>query len=472
MILKHRDTEVLRFDWVEPFGVKNVEVNSAAERFLPLAFRDRIGAGDTKALTWAVEDWIMARKPPARRKYIDKMLSYLGLNTGNPRDLLAVSKGLSLNDVYWLVPDDSPLKWGMCNLYDNDFSSIVAEMAFTGSGRHQEATGVRSPEFTTDGALPKCWRRMKGKIVLYKGKSDKTIWDVGREDGFGVEPFSEYYAAQLAAAMKLDHVDYGLDLYKGEFCCTCPLFTSERYGFVAARDLPNRDQCFKDSRFADMFFFDAVIFNTDRHWGNFGYLVDNDTNEIVGPSPIFDNGYSLFSQARYYPGDPMNEFDDLRKFLARKSPVLYSDWLQFPGGVTDEMIDRLRLLKGFRFKHDKSFSLPPVRMEMIQYFLQDRISKIVNYGCKADRFIKIGSSDDTIKQDEERVTSPEDLRSMIAAALKLFPTISRQQLAERLDIGSATVARHIKALQEAGELKRVGSRKTGYWQVIEKGGEA
>lgn len=97
MILKHRDTEVLRFDWIQPFGVKNVEVNSAAERFLPLSFRDRIRPGDSKALTRAVEDWVMARKPPTRRKHIDKMLSYLGLSTGNPRDLLSVSKGLSLN---------------------------------------------------------------------------------------------------------------------------------------------------------------------------------------------------------------------------------------------------------------------------------------------------------------------------------------------------------------------------------------
>ena len=36
MILKHRDTEVLRFDWLEPEGVRIVSVNEAARRFLPL----------------------------------------------------------------------------------------------------------------------------------------------------------------------------------------------------------------------------------------------------------------------------------------------------------------------------------------------------------------------------------------------------------------------------------------------------
>ena len=46
MVLKHRDTDVLRFDWAAPFGVKNVELNGAAERFLPLAFRDRVAGKD------------------------------------------------------------------------------------------------------------------------------------------------------------------------------------------------------------------------------------------------------------------------------------------------------------------------------------------------------------------------------------------------------------------------------------------
>ena len=41
-----------------------------------------------------------------------------------------------------------------------------------------------------------------------------------------------------------------------------------------------RDMALRDTRFSDIFFFDALIFNTDRHLGNFGFLVDNETNEI------------------------------------------------------------------------------------------------------------------------------------------------------------------------------------------------
>lgn len=47
----------------------------------------------------------------------------------------------------------------------------------------------------------------------------------------------------------------------------------------------------------DMLVFDAVILNEDRHFGNFGFLIDNKSNKIVGCAPIFDNGVSLLCYA-------------------------------------------------------------------------------------------------------------------------------------------------------------------------------
>ncbi|WP_163535142.1 hypothetical protein [Helicobacter suis] len=40
--------------------------------------------------------------------------------------------------------------------------------------------------------------------------------------------------------------------------------------------------------FEDLLLFDTLIGNTDRHLGNFGMLIDNNTNEFVRPAPIFD----------------------------------------------------------------------------------------------------------------------------------------------------------------------------------------
>ena len=38
MILKHRDRELLRFEWIEPQGVRVPSVNEAERKFLPLGY--------------------------------------------------------------------------------------------------------------------------------------------------------------------------------------------------------------------------------------------------------------------------------------------------------------------------------------------------------------------------------------------------------------------------------------------------
>lgn len=38
--------------------------------------------------------------------------------------------------------------------------------------------------------------------------------------------------------------------------------------------------------YQDLMVFDARICNRDRHLGNFGYLVDNNTGAYLSPAPI------------------------------------------------------------------------------------------------------------------------------------------------------------------------------------------
>ena len=60
--------------------------------------------------------------------------------------------------------------------------------------------------------------------------------------------------------------------------------------------------------YSDMMVFDSIIINRDRHLGNFGMLVDNNTGEYLKPAPIFDNGYSLLLGAANY--DLAEGFDE------------------------------------------------------------------------------------------------------------------------------------------------------------------
>ena len=62
MVLRHRDRELLRFEWVEPQGVRVVSVNETERRFLPLEMHG-IANGET---LWT---WLTRRTVPKHRHY-------------------------------------------------------------------------------------------------------------------------------------------------------------------------------------------------------------------------------------------------------------------------------------------------------------------------------------------------------------------------------------------------------------------
>ena len=457
MVLRHRDRELLRFEWVEPQGVRVVSVNEAERRFLPLEMH---GVANDETL-WT---WLTRRMVPRNRRNIEELMARIGLSSRNVKGIIELCRGLSLNDVYWVVHDGCADAWKDFNLYENDFSDAIAQMAFSGVGPDFREQWTSSPEFTTNGMLAKCWRRIDGNVLLYKAGTEGA-------SNTGFEPYSEFYAAQIAEAMGLDHVAYGLSRFKGRLCSTCPLFTSDKYGYVPAGRVVSRDEALADPRFADVFFFDAVIFNTDRHMGNFGYLVDNDTNEIVGAAPIFDNGYGLFSLALDRRGDSHDEFCDLRSFVSRVNPALYMKWLGFPGGLTKKMKERLDGLRGFRIKRHPRYNLPVRRIEAIEDFTQKRIREICEYGVKADDFLAIQEDECTVNRADGSVQcthTSDSLSEQIKQNMRADPFITKMELADLLQISPRWVARKMKDLQASGEIRRIGADKNGHWEVVER----
>ena len=295
--------------------------------------------------------------------------------------------------------------------------------------------------------------------MLYKSGSEGAA-------NAGFEPYSEFYAAQLAEAMGLEHVEYGLARFRGRLCSTCPLFTSEKYGYIPAGRLFSKETALQDPRFSDVFLFDALILNTDRHLGNFGYLVDNDTNRIVGSAPIFDNGYGLFALAMDRSGSPHDEFGNLFKFTGRIRPSLYQDWLAFPGGLTAGMLTRLKRLRGFRFTRHHHYNLSAARLSAIEDFLQKRISQILDYGEKADDLLRIASNNVGIKTKNIPTSG---LINAIKENIKADPYITAMELAGLLQMPKRTVERKMSELRASGAIRRIGARKNGYWECVEAG---
>ena len=372
--LRHFNTPVLRFAATEDCNTPDIEivwVNEDKRTLLPLDM-NLSGAGIAK--------WIKHRTIPKNRAYVHNFLSKCGLSLNRPMNIIRVSKGLSLNDCYWVVEEGFEGTFEKYNLYDNRFSKILALIAFTGYGSSIRSSLASCPEFTTNGMLPKCWRRIDGTIRLYKGATSGGY-------NTGNEPYSEFYAEQIAQILGVDAVKYGLSRWNGELCSTCELFTGKEYSFIPAGRLVSsggmnavREYCEKlgeeyVNALNDMLVFDAVICNTDRHFGNFGFLVDNRTNKISAPAPLFDHGNSLFNYAGY---DDLESLEKLGDYADTLLPCVYDDFIgTAKDALTSKHREGLRHLMNFKFRKHSRYNLPDSRLKVIEKMIRKRAQQLL-----------------------------------------------------------------------------------------------
>ena len=223
--------------------------------------------------------------------------------------------------------------------------------------------------------LRKCWRRIGGKVYLYKGGTEGAA-------NTGNEPYSEFYAAQIAAAMGVHAIHYGLSCWKGVLCSTCELFTDKAYAYLPIGHLVSKGgmgaaRAYYEkmgdkfvNALNEMLVFDAVICNVDRHFGNFGVMVDNRTNTIVSPAPLFDHGNSLFNFAG---ADVWADEAALEAYIETLYPSVYDDFLgTAKDALTPELREKLRHLLNFKFKKHSRYNLPEKRLRMMERQVQKR----------------------------------------------------------------------------------------------------
>ncbi|EDN65745.1 conserved hypothetical protein [Beggiatoa sp. PS] len=124
----------------------------------------------------------------------------------------------------------------------------------------------------------------------------------------------------------------------------------------------------------DMLIFDAVICNSDRHFSNFGLMVDNETNQIVDTAPIFDNGLSLFNYAME------EDLKDVDAYAKTRLMATSQDFLTFAKEViTKKQKQKLRHLIHFKFKKHSRYNLPPNRLKIIEEFIQRRVQALLYF---------------------------------------------------------------------------------------------
>jgi len=299
-------------------GEGELELCKVVKKYAPLPF-------------WCepLSTWVGNRSSAKHRTHVNKILEMCGGKTKS--GFIALTHCLSLTDTLWVKSDRENVTWSDVNLYENNFDEVVSKLSFDGNGLFGIQMSTTSPELTTDGAYDKCWLNEKDGIHLIKAGSDGAR-------NTGLEPYGEVLASQVFEKI-CDSVKYTLRKYDGRVVSDCKLFTSAKYGYKPISlflksgikyELPDVIEIYRDFNCEDdfrrMVVADCITLNCDRHFGNFGFFINNETFERTVLNPCFDFNMAFvpFAEEGFDFGKPELDFDE---YLSKRGPVIGSDYV-------------------------------------------------------------------------------------------------------------------------------------------------
>lgn len=294
-LLMNQTEPVLRFSITERGFFVAEEIINKTRLPYSLWVKSELSGKDIKA-------WLDKRCVPISRE--NYYLLEKTFNAHGSADLSLKNNSLSLTDPYWVKAEDSKIKWDDINFYTGNYTQDIGKLILTGVNDCEGIVSQFSPDITTNGLQPKLWIKKDGISYLYK---------FGRGP-FYQEPINEIACSKVAMSFPhLDAVHYFEGEFEGKFASVCENFISPGIEFVPASSLYRREEdplgnayfyIIKKAKelgiseisvfLNEMIAFDYLIDNSDRNLGNFGFLRDTYTGEMLGIAPIFDNGNSMW----------------------------------------------------------------------------------------------------------------------------------------------------------------------------------
>jgi len=278
-----------------------------------------------------IDSWVADRSAAKHRAHVKKILNLCGGTTKS--GFIALTHCLSLTDTLWVKSEHENLTWKEVNHYENNFDEVISKLSFDGNGIFGIQMSTTSPELTTDGAYDKCWLNEKDGIHLIKTGSS------GARNA-GLEPYGEVLASQVFEKI-CNSVKYRFRRFDGRAVSDCKIFTSQEFGYRPIAPyykerltLPKLLEIYREMNCEDAFrrmvVADCITLNSDRHFGNFGFMVNNETFERIGINPCFDFNMAFvplseegFDFGRCSDGTELN-FDE---YLSKRGPVIGSDYV-------------------------------------------------------------------------------------------------------------------------------------------------
>ena len=227
--------------------------------------------------------WCASRVLTLDREYAKEILNSIGASqsaTDKDRARIALSYHcLSLMDIYWTKEGKEQEKFATINLFQNHLKSAFIDISLRGKQMTIENSHLIADDLATQGCYPKAWLRKEEGFYLLK-------------DGGAEVVERELLASKICQCFRVNQVVYEEDFYDGQKVSVSKLITSLKYSIVPMEHFEiycinhNIDKMkyildLDDYSYYMMNIMDYLTGNTDRHWGNWGLLIDNETNRPV-----------------------------------------------------------------------------------------------------------------------------------------------------------------------------------------------
>ncbi len=321
-----------------------------------------------------INEWLEDRKAYKHNHHLKQLMIDCGCET--TEGFIRVTHAASINDSFWVKKEEEDVTWSDISFYRNDFDEVISKLAFEGLGLYGVQMSTTSPELTTDGSFRKCWKKEDGKIYLYKRGISGAF-------NAGLEPYCEALASEIIHKADPTSVQYSVLRFHGEIATKCKSFTNEDVGFVSLRKMADRsitldelsvffDRLGCQEQFRRMLVLDAITFNVDRHLGNMGVLIDNDTQKPIGIAPNFDFNLSML------PYVTKDEFEHIGTKLLDYGPAIGSDFTRIGQEMlTSEIRRELINLQGFQFSFRGNQDFEPSRVHILETMVNQQIEAIL-----------------------------------------------------------------------------------------------
>jgi hypothetical protein len=240
--------------------------------------------------------WWSCRQTPYNSGYVADV--YKAFNIRTLCDFVPCTAFTSVNDCFWVKTSDTQ-SWGSVNLFDNHFTDVVKDICMGNfNTKHLANDFLYAPELTGGGSFPKIFRHRGNEIYCLKG--NKVLEGKEFKNSF---IYSEVLMTQLYDYLGIKHISYNLAKYKELDVCCSKVATNKNVEYYPAvyflQGYPSYEEVkvlFENYElFYIMLLIDCIVFNKDRHTGNYGYLISSNTHEVVDFFPLYDNNYALFS---------------------------------------------------------------------------------------------------------------------------------------------------------------------------------